>query len=164
MELFDVAFATRYLEALNGHFHPAHHPRPTRSWQVSFEAAHRGEPILLQHLLAGVNADIDLDLGIAATHIACRTGLSALHEDFDRINAVLASQVNGVLTDINDLSPALADVSAALMGHEIFVLNEAVRVLRDSAWQFAVLLCTAPARPGRWSSGPATAGSPLRRG
>jgi hypothetical protein len=96
-------------------------------------------------MLAGVNAHIDLDLGIAATHIACRAGLSGLQEDFNRINAVLASQVNGVLTDINELSPALADVSAALMGHEIFVINEAVRALRDSAWRFAVLLCATPA-------------------
>ena len=145
MELFDVAFAARYLDALNGHFHPGDHPRPTRCWQVTFDAAHRAEPILLQHMLAGVNAHIDFDLGIAATQIACRTGLSELHEDFGRINAVLASQVNGVLTDIGDLSPALADVSAVLMGHEIFAVNEAVRVLRDSAWRFAVRLCAAPA-------------------
>ncbi|MET0900549.1 MAG: DUF5995 family protein [Mycobacterium sp.] len=145
MERFDVTFAARYLDALNGHFHPGDHPRPTRCWQVSFDAAQRQDPILLQHMLAGVNAHIDLDLGIAATQIACGTGLSGLQEDFDRINAVLASQVNGLLTDVTELSPAMADVAAVLMGHEIFVINEAVRVLRDSAWRFAVLLCAAPA-------------------
>src|SRR5882757_6338435 len=34
MERFDVAFASRYFDALNGHFHPDAFPRPTRSWQV----------------------------------------------------------------------------------------------------------------------------------
>src|ERR1700752_5430589 len=33
MERLDVAFASRYLAALNGHFHPGRFPKPTRSWQ-----------------------------------------------------------------------------------------------------------------------------------
>src|ERR1700758_1049208 len=41
MERFDAAFADRYFDALNGHFHPAQFPRPTRSWQKTFDAADR---------------------------------------------------------------------------------------------------------------------------
>lgn len=145
MEQFDVAFAARYLQALNGHFHPVEYPKPTRSWQVAFDAAHRPEPILVQHMLAGVSAHIDLDLGIVANEIACRTGLLGLQEDFNRINGVLASQINGVVADVHELSPALADIAAVLMEHEILAINEGVRVLRDSAWRFALLLCAEPA-------------------
>ena len=43
------------------------------------------------------------------------------------LNAVLASQISGVVEDINELSPALADVYAVLQNHQIFVINEAVR-------------------------------------
>lgn len=145
MERFDVAFATRYFDALNGLFHPREYRRPTRSWQVTFDAAGRGGPILVQHMLAGVNAHIGLDLGIVVHQLADRSRPADLHADFDRVNAVLASQVNGLLVDVHELSPALADIAAVLMEHEIFAINAAVRQLRDSAWRFSQLLTAEPA-------------------
>jgi hypothetical protein len=39
LERLDAAFASRYFDALNGHFHPDRFPRPTHSWQVTFDAA-----------------------------------------------------------------------------------------------------------------------------
>lgn len=145
MERFDVAFASRYFDALNGLFHPAGHSRPTRSWQITFDAAGRDDPILVQHMLAGVNAHIGLDLGIVVHQLAHRSRLVDLREDFNRINAVLASQINGLLVDVHELSPALADIAAVLMDHEIFAINTAVRQLRDSAWRFSELLSAEPA-------------------
>ena len=123
---------------------PAEFAKPTRSWQVTFDSAARPEPIILQHMLAGVNTHIDLDLGITVQQIAPGTKLPQLHEDFNRINAVLASQVNGVVEDINEISPALADVYAVLMQHQIFVINQVVRTARDSAWRFATRLNMQP--------------------
>jgi hypothetical protein len=55
MERFDVAFAERYFAAVNGHFHPRQFRGPTHSWQVTFDAAQRAEPIIVAHMLAGVN-------------------------------------------------------------------------------------------------------------
>ena len=149
MELFDASFASRYFDALNGHFHPNEFPRPTRSWQKTFDAADRDDLIILQHMLAGVNAHIQLDLGIVAQDIAPGTKLPGLHRDFNTINAVLASQVNGVVDDLNELSPALADIYHVLAENEIFLINQAVAIMRDSAWRFAVLLAAVPrfARP-----------------
>ena len=149
MERLDVAFARRYFDALNGYFHPEKYPKPTRSWRLAFDAASRPEPIIVQHMLAGVNVHIALDLGIAAQSIGPRAQLPRLREDFNRINAVLASQVNGIVADINELSPALADLYAVLADNEIFVLNEAVAGFRDGAWRFAVVLALEPsfARP-----------------
>lgn len=147
MERFDVAFAQRYFDAINGHFHPGRFPRPTRSWQVSFDAARRGEPIIVQHMLGGIMAHILLDLGIIARDISPR--LNEIRDDFDTINAVLASQVEGIVEDINELSPALSDVYAVLKQNQIFVINEAIRQFRDSAWRFGALLAAEPgfARP-----------------
>jgi hypothetical protein len=149
MELFDAAFASRYFDALNGHFHPEEFPRPTRSWQKTFDAADRDDLIILQHMLAGVNAHIDLDLGITAQNIAPAMKLPRLHGDFNTINAVLASQVQGVIDDINQLSPDLAELSQCLAGNEIFLVNQAVAAMRDSAWRFAMVLAVVPgfARP-----------------
>jgi hypothetical protein len=145
MEQFDVAFANRYFDALNGYFHPGRFPKPTRSWRVTFDAATGSEPIIIQHMLAGVNTHIDLDLGISVQRVAAGSKLPQLHEDFNRINALLASQVNGVIDDLNELSPALADVYAVLMHHEIFLVNQVVRTSRDSAWRFASILDMEPA-------------------
>lgn len=145
MERLDVAFANRYLAALNGYFHPDRFPRPTYSWQVTFDAASRPDPIIVQHLAGGVNAHIALDLGIAAQQQVPAAGLPALREDFDRINAVLASQVYGVLDQVNELSPVLADIYTVLMQDEINLINHSIAVLRDDAWRFALLLAAQPA-------------------
>lgn len=148
-EQLDVTFASRYFAALNGYFHPGRFPKPSRSWQVTFDSAIRPEPIILQHMLAGVNAHIALDLGIAAQAIAPGGQLPMLHDDFNTINAVLASQVNGVVASIDELSPALADLYVVLMQNEIFLIDEAVKASRDDAWRFASILALEPgfARP-----------------
>jgi Family of unknown function (DUF5995) len=149
MERFDASFASRYFDALNGHFHPNDFPRPTRAWQKTFDAADRVDLIMLQHMLAGVNAHIDLDLGISAQNIAPAMKLPKLHDDFNTINAVLASQVNGVVDDINELSPDLAELYQILAGSETFLINQSVAAMRDSAWRFAIVLAVLPgfARP-----------------
>jgi hypothetical protein len=138
----DVTFANRYFAALNGYFHPDTYANPTRSWQVTFDAAARVEPIMLQHMLAGVNAHIGLDLGIAAQ--AIDTATQDMKTDFDRINAVLASQVSGIIGEIDELSPALADVYAVLTQNEIFLIDQAVTIFRDDAWRFATILALEP--------------------
>ncbi len=48
MEMLDVNFANRYLEAYELH---SKGETPTASWQVSFEAAGHWRPLILQHLL-----------------------------------------------------------------------------------------------------------------
>jgi hypothetical protein len=144
MQRLDVTFATRYFDALNGYFPPAQFAKPTSSWRVVFDAASRPEPIILQHLLAGVNTHIDLDLGVAAEMVAPGGNLAALHDDFNAVNAVLASQVSGVLNEIDELSPALADLYHVLTNNEIFLIDEAVKTLRDSAWTFATILALEP--------------------
>ena len=145
MERFDVAFASRYFDALNGYFHPDQFPHPTRSWRVTFDGSHRPEPIIVQHMLVGVNAHIDLDLGIVAHTISPGGQLASLRADFNTINAVLASQINDVVLRLNEISPALAELYAVLEENEIFLINEAVKTYRDSAWRFATILALQPA-------------------
>jgi Family of unknown function (DUF5995) len=144
MERFDAEFASRYFDALNGYFHPKEFARPTRSWQKTFDAADRDDLIILQHMLAGVNAHIDLDLGIVAQNIAPALKLPTLHDDFNTINAVLASQVEGLVDDINLLSPDLGELYQILADHEIFLINQAIAAMRDSAWRFAIVLAFVP--------------------
>jgi len=144
MERFDVTFAGRYLAALNGYFHPAQYPAVSKCWLVAFEGALLPDPIIIQHMIAGVNAHIDLDLGIAAEAVAPGSQLPSLHHDFNTVNAVLASQVATVVQEIDTLSPVLADIYDVLMKHELDLIAQGLVVVRDSAWAFATLLAKEP--------------------
>ena len=59
MERLDVIFANRYLAAYDAHRAGR---TPTRAWMFSFAVARQWWPIVLQHLLLGMNAHINLDL------------------------------------------------------------------------------------------------------
>jgi hypothetical protein len=144
MERFDVTFASRYFAALNGYFHPTQFPFLSDCWRVAFNGALLPAPTLVQHMLAGVNAHIDLDLGIAAEAVAPGSLLPTLHHDFNTVNAVLASQVATVVQEIDSLSPVLADIYAVLMSHELDLIADGLVVVRDSAWHFATVLASKP--------------------
>ena len=144
MERFDATFANRYFAALNGYFHPAQFPAPSHCWRVAFDAAQLPGPIIVQHMLLGVSAHIDLDLGVTAWQIAPPAPLSALQTDFDTVNAVLAGQVKAVLDEIDAISPVLADLYGIFQKDEIDVISDGLIVFRDDAWGFATLLASTP--------------------
>jgi hypothetical protein len=144
MELFDVTFASRYFAALNGYFHPGQFPPPSHCWRVAFDGATHPEPIIVQHMLAGVNAHIDLDLGIAVEQVAPGAALPSIKTDFDTVNTVLADQVNGVVDELDELSPVLSDIYDVLKGDEIDLIGDALLLFRDGAWRFATLLAEEP--------------------
>ena len=66
MEQLDVAFASRYLDALST-FQAG--GAATRSWMVAFQGCNDANLLILQQLLSGMNAHINLDLGIAAAQV-----------------------------------------------------------------------------------------------
>ncbi|MEK7830378.1 MAG: DUF5995 family protein, partial [Acidobacteriota bacterium] len=102
MQRLDVNFANRYLTAYDLH---KQNQQPTESWKVSFEAAAEWRPLILQHLLVGINAHINLDLGIAAQETCPGEELPPLKQDFETINAILAELVQPVQDEIGGLSP-----------------------------------------------------------
>lgn len=102
MEQFDVIFANRYLAAYEAY----QQGQPVSAcWRVAFEAAEAWPPIILQQLLLGMNAHINLDLGIAAATVAPGAALSGLQHDFNKINALLAGLVTYVQAEIGSVSP-----------------------------------------------------------
>ena len=57
-----MIFFDRFLAAVDTHRHGG---TPSRSWQVAFTAADQWRPTVLSHLLIGMNAHINFDLGVA---------------------------------------------------------------------------------------------------
>ena len=148
MERLDVVFAARYLEAF-ARF--ARGERPAAAWRLAFEAAGRWRYLVLQQLLAGTNAHINLDLGIAAAEIAPGSDLPALKADFDRINEILFSLVAEVEGAIGEVSPWIAWLERLGGKAGDALVRFSLRVARDGAWRLAERL--APLDPAEW--GPA---------
>lgn len=142
MERLDVIFANRYLAACEA---LERGEAPTRCWAVAFDAAGHWRPIVLQHLLLGMNAHINLDLGIAAAQAAPGSALAALEPDFNRINVVLASLVGGVRQDMEAIWPLLGVLDRAVGGAEDRIANFSMEKARNAAWTFANTLATADA-------------------
>ncbi len=134
MRKLDVTFANRYLQAYD-QFQAGQ--APTASWEFAFRAADEWWPIVLQHLLLGMNAHINLDLGIAAVETVGEDGLEDLHCDFNKINALLADLVDGVKQELAWVWPPLRWLNRHLGGIETEIINFSMTAARDAAWSFA---------------------------
>ena len=134
MARLGVIFANRYLDAYEKRRAGV---ATTQSWAVAFDMAESYWPTVLQHLLAGINAHILLDLGIAAAQTAPGDELDALEGDFDKINGVLFSLIDLVQDQLAQMWLPLA-VLDRLAGRidENFAEYGMERV-RDSAWETA---------------------------
>ncbi len=134
LERLDVVFANRYLEAVE---QQKRGEKPTRSWEVSFQAARKWRHIVLQHLLLGMNAHINLDLGIASAEVAPGDRLPGLRNDFEKINEILAAQVDGVKEELSRVWPKLRRLDRLAGSAEDRVINFSIRKARSFAWRLA---------------------------
>jgi len=136
MEALDVLFANRYLAAYDAY---RSGELPSMSWFKAFNASLGGNYIVLQHLLAGMNAHINLDLGIAAARV---TGpgagaIESLQGDFDKINDVLAALTPVVEQQLDDCSPVFKDITSLAPKLELKMVGFSMDKARAVSWSFA---------------------------
>jgi hypothetical protein len=145
MERFVAHFAARYLDADAAW--AAGDPVPA-AWRVAFEASSRWRPVIVQHLLLGINAHINLDLGVTAAEIGGAGPLEAIRADFDAVNDVLAELVDGSQAALNEVSPWLEWCDRVGGGGDEAIINFSLRRARAQAWAVAVRLAplTGPER------------------
>lgn len=134
MEKLDVLFAKRFVEAYDlwksGQ-------KPTESWKLAFEASESSGHLVLQHLFLGINAHINLDLGIAASETMAHENLEEIHSDFNRINSILAELVDGVKANLSMVSPIFGWLIPLAKGRDEMLLNFSIQIAREGAWKFA---------------------------
>ncbi|MGB0949593.1 MAG: DUF5995 family protein [Marinirhabdus sp.] len=89
----------------------------------------------MQQLLLGINAHINLDLGIAVAETVGDDGdLAGFKNDF---NKILDSMVNDVQNKIGKVSPLFYLLEKVGRGREDKVVSFSINVARDGAWLFA---------------------------
>ena len=137
MEKLDVIFANRYLKAYDSYMN---NNEASSSWIFAFDQTKQYWPIVLQHLLLGMNAHINLDLGIAAAQVSRGKDINALENDFNKINSILASLVEEVENGLASIWPTLHKILRWTSKFDDFLVNFSMNAARDAAWSFACAL------------------------
>jgi hypothetical protein len=144
MERLDILFAGRFIDAYDlwnaGQ-------KPTESWFLAFEASKKSNHLVLQHLFLGINAHINLDLGISAADTMETKPITGILNDFNKINAVLAELVDGVKANISKVSPIFGWLIPLAKGRDEILLNFSIQLARDGAWKYAGEYYTSEDRP-----------------
>lgn len=135
IEQLDTLFAQRFFDAFDGYYN--NNESVTKSWLHAFESADSGKHLIMQHLLLGINAHINLDLGIAAAETMKEGNLEDIHADYDKINAILGSLIEDVRANISAVSPLFGALISLAKGRDEMLLNFSIITARDGAWRFA---------------------------
>ncbi|MEO0473186.1 MAG: DUF5995 family protein, partial [Bacteroidota bacterium] len=113
--------------------------RPTGSWAIAFRTAEKNRKSVLQHLFLGINAHINLDLGIAAAQTAQAFGqpLAALEDDFLAINDLLLGMLRDVQSRLNHISPMLGLLDRMAGSIDEQFASFSLKKARKNAWRVA---------------------------
>jgi len=135
MEQLDVIFASRYIAAYRQW---QQKQQPSASWALAFSIFTKPRKMVLQHLLIGMNAHINLDLGIAVveTARAVNQPLAQVHKDFNAINTILSALTYEVINELNQVSPLMSLAGLHAQNNSILI-QFALGNARDGAWCFA---------------------------
>jgi len=133
MERLDVTFANRYLGALAAW---RNNQPLSDSWRIAFETTKKSSALVLQQLLLGMSAHINLDLGIAAAEISAGQ-MDSVQADFNSINTVISALTYQVVNDIDRMSPLLSLLGLHYNNQTSILIQFSIDNARDGAWCFA---------------------------
>lgn len=145
MERFDVVFAQRYIDAFRAYQAGA---PTTEAWKAAFDASANPDLLAIQHLFLGMNAHINLDLGITAAQISQGAPLEGLQPDFNKINEVLFRLQESVQSGLNRVSPAMWLIDWFFKDKDEQFAGFSMRAARTYAWGSAQMLHGTP--PINW--------------
>ncbi len=135
MEVLDIIFANRYIKA---YCQLKSGETPSQSWTNAFAESGNNNLLIMQHLLLGINAHINLDLGVAVAETVGPSGnIADFKNDFNKINNILAGLVDGIQERIGRISPLFYLLEKFGKGKEDKLVSFSINVARDGAWMFA---------------------------
>jgi hypothetical protein len=141
MDQLDVVFAQRYIHAFEQW---QAGQKTSQVWHLAFNATALPDITVLQHLLLGVNAHINLDLGMAAAQIRPGESIYSLKNDFQQINQIIEGLVNEVQDHLASIWLPFKWIDWLLRTADEGWINFSIKVSRTSAWNSAILLAQAP--------------------
>lgn len=137
MARFDIIFASRYVDAW---LQQERGEKPTACWRVALGCSHAYWPVVMQHLLMGMNAHINLDLGIVAAEIAPGSSIGGLKNDFDTINRILGELVDDVEDRLASVWPGVRVLDRVGGSLDENLVNFSIGRARAASWEMATTL------------------------
>ncbi|MET7567348.1 DUF5995 family protein [Streptomyces sp. NPDC005492] len=137
MDRFDTLFGNRYFEAHDAWRRDRSGPR---CWRETFGLLDDSDTVIVQHLILGVNAHINLDLAVATARTSPGEDIQALRHDFLLINDILARVVLAVQDSVDALSPLLSLLDRVGGRTDEQILDFSIVQSRAEAWHNAVVL------------------------
>jgi hypothetical protein len=138
LQQMDVAFANLYLDAYNDY--KAGKP-VSKCWEFSFVNAEEKLSIL-QHIILGVNAHINLDLGIATAQTMNGKDISDIENDFNKVNDILFNITNEMQDRLSRVSPFVFILDILSKNTDEQIIDFSMRKAREQAWNSTSYLFT----------------------
>jgi hypothetical protein len=136
MEDFDVAFANLYLVAYENY----KTQKPvSKSWAFAFDQAEH-QLTIIQHILFGMNAHINLDLSIATAQTMKGKDIKIIENDFNKVNDILFQITNELQERLSRVSPLMFLLDLIGKNSDEKIIDFSMRKARDQAWNSANLL------------------------
>lgn len=136
LEKLDVAFASLYLEAYNNY---TNHKPVSKCWEFAFNTKNESLTIL-QHILLGMNAHINLDLSVSTSATMAGSNLMAIENDFNKVNDILFNIVNEMQDRLSRVSHFMFLLDAIGENTDEKIIDFSMRKARQQAWNSANLL------------------------
>ncbi len=137
----DVDFALRYIDAWELY---QKGKKCTNSWYLAFEASKNNQLLILQHIFLGMNAHINLDLGLSAASVMPYRKINPLRNDFNIINSVIASINQNVQLKLSEVFYPVGLLDQVTNGKDNAVLDFAISRAREASWTTAVITSNTP--------------------
>ncbi len=136
MQMMDVAFANLYINAyknfcLNNSI--------SKSWAVAFKSKNE-KLTIVQHIILGMNAHINLDLSIAASSIAMGDKIKSLKNDFMLVNQILKDLINEMQDRLSRVSRLMFLLDWIGENEDEQIINFSIVKARQQAWDSAFSL------------------------
>lgn len=136
MEIMDVAFANLYLKA---YYDFERGGIISGSWKTAFLA--KDEKLtIIQHIILGMNAHINLDLGVAAAYVAPGDKINSLKNDFMKVNQILKDLTNEMQTKVAKVSRLMFLLDWIGKNTDEKIIDFSIVKARQQAWNLASIL------------------------
>jgi hypothetical protein len=135
LEQFDVLFANLYIDAYKA-FKAGE--ETSKVWKFAFKQDEKSMSIL-QHILLGMNAHINLDLSIAASQVMQGKNIQDLKSDFDKVNDILYNITNELQDRLSRVSPLFFLLDWIGGKKDEKMIDFSMRKARQQSWNSANL-------------------------
>lgn len=149
VERMVAVFAGLYFDAFDAYVDPARGRRPPAAWELAFAFAQRRRGSICQHLLLGMNAHINLDLGIATARVSTQLDLPSFRDDYVRVNRVLFALLDELQDGLGSVSPWMSRLDRLGLGMDELCMRSGIAFARSQAWELAEALVAVPEEE-RW--------------